>query len=143
MSDLPDSRRLSLFGGWTQTTLPDGRVVWRQTLPRPPIRGLLGIDAMGPAGISPNKSDSARYPQRSVWDEGTFRLAAQTSSRPPSPTAKNPAEASQAKPQNASVKPPPEPAERAQLLPPDHPLPHPAQMEDGDIVVTGRRRSTT
>ena len=45
----------SLFGGWTHedVTLPDGRVVKRQ-LPsggaQAPIRGLLGIDAMGSVG---------------------------------------------------------------------------------------------
>lgn len=48
MSGPADPRRYSLFGGWTQTTLPDGRMAPRQMLPRPSIRGVLGVDAMGP-----------------------------------------------------------------------------------------------
>jgi hypothetical protein len=51
LSFLPNSRRLSLFGGWTQAALPDGRTIWRQGAPRPPMHGLLGKDAMGPAGF--------------------------------------------------------------------------------------------
>ena len=60
----------SLFGGWTNVTLPDGRVVQRQMLPRPPIRGLLGIDAMGPAP-TPISEPWAKYSPgwfaRSAW----------------------------------------------------------------------------
>jgi hypothetical protein len=57
MSYAPDVRRWSLFGEWKKKTLPDGREVWRQERPGPPIRGLLGIDAMGPVSAMNQQAD--------------------------------------------------------------------------------------
>ena len=63
---------LSLFKGWVQTTLPDGRVGWRQMPPQPPIRGLLGADAMGWAGPTPTSPSDNWFARNSFKNPADF-----------------------------------------------------------------------
>jgi hypothetical protein len=159
MAPPTNRQNFSLFKGWVQTSLPGGRVEWRQMLPKPPIRGVLGIDAMGALDSSALKASGGSGPDFTLI-ERPFAFAGRSLSLDPLrgelmsgradefdndlPESLSTLDHSSSNPmeeRNASFL---APAVRAQLLPPEHPVPgseRTQQLPDGTIVVTARRRN--
>jgi hypothetical protein len=165
MAPPADRQNLSLFKGWVQTILPDGRAGWRQMPPEAPIRGVLGIDAMGAVG--PEPAPVSGSPHRGIiLEEKPFAFAGRSLSLDPfraelmsgraeqfdqdplgpipsvGQHPSNPADKAATIFQKPPIAPFQPPAVRAQLLPPQHPVPgseRTQQLPDGTIVVTARR----
>ena len=81
MARAPSRSRYSLFGHWTPTTMPNGRVVWRQVLAQSPIPDKSGIGEMEPyAPMSQPKGGMAGVNQPNYSPDP--RINAQFSTRP-------------------------------------------------------------